>query len=368
MNGQVDSKSANVDKSALINEMVFEGMHRAFAKAKDTNPNKFSTRSFILAGQVVEMRVVGRELAETMGSVFAHLETKDIHSHSPRLVIELWDQCETGIPSRVVSTREDLYLHPLYIWPRDGRHMVHQLQYSMMCFDRKTGHTVGCTPSVEELSLYERGRPLRVPLSIWHNDQDIPVIHTGLVSKNGQGVLLAGLSGAGKSTSAITCLCAGFSYLSDDLVGLQILPDGSCLGHSIYNSTFLEPGQLTHFPSLMPHALRSKYSYEDKLLVLLSQVFESKLERVTTIRAVALPRIVNSRNSGIRRASKGEALRVLAPSSLFGVPVSPGIRGFDKLTQLVERVPSYWLELGSDLREIPGCVERLLEEACRLRL
>jgi len=368
MNGQLDNKTPKIDKSALFSEMVFESMRRAFAKAKDTKPNKFSTMSFILAGQVVEMRVVGRDLAETIGSVFSHLQTNYTYSHSLRLVIELWDQRESGIPSRVVSTREDLYLHPLSIWARNGRYMVHQLQYSMMCFDRETGHTVGCTPSVQELSLYERGRPLRVPLSIWHNDQDIPVIHTGLVSKNGQGVLLAGLSGAGKSTSAITCLCAGFSYLSDDLIGLQILPDGSCMGHSIYNSTFLEPSQLTHFPPLIPHALRSKYSYEDKLLVLLSQVFESKLERVSTLKAVALPRIINSRNSGIRRASKGEALRVLAPSSLFGVPVSPGIRGFDKLAQLVERVPSYWLELGSDLREIPGCVERLLEDSCRLRL
>jgi hypothetical protein len=359
------NESAEIEKSNLLSEMVFEGMQRAFAKAKHTHPDKVFESSFTLADQLVGMRIAGRGLAETMNLVFAHLRVNGKHIYPPRLTIELWDQSETGIPSRVVSTRDDLYLHPVFMCSDDGRYVIHQLQYSMTCFDRKAGHIIGCISSIEELSLYEMARPLRVPLTIWHNDQDIPIIHAGLVAKNSQGVLFSGLSGAGKTTSAIACLCAGFSFLSEDLVGLQILPNGPCLGHSIYSSSFLNPDHLMHFPTLKPYAIKSRYQYEDKLLILPSQVFPLRLERVTTLSAVALPRIVNTKNSAIRRASKGEALLILGPSSLLGVPASPGVRGFNKLAELVTQVPCYWLELGNDLEEIPHCVEEILADATR---
>lgn len=358
-------KSVDIEKSALVGEMIFEVMQRAFTQAKHSHPDKFFTSSFILAGQVVEMRIVGQGLAQVMGLAFAHLQTDDKHLSSPRLIIELWDQFETGVPSRIGSTRDDLYIHPLFACSHDRRYIIHQVQYSINCFDRKSGHIIGCASSVDELSLYERARPFRVPLTIWHNDQDIPVIHAALVSKDGQGMLFSGLSGAGKTTSAIACLCAGFGYLSEDLVGLQILPNGQCLGHSLYNSTFLDPEHIMRFPALRPYAVKSRYPYEDKLLILPSQVFPLRLERVTTLSAVALPRIVNTKNSTIRRASKGEALLILGPSSLLGVPASPGVRGFNKLAELVTQVPCYWLELGNDLEEIPHCVEEILADATR---
>ena len=36
------------------------------------------------------------------------------------------------------------------------------------------------------------------------------------------------------------------------------------------------------------------------------------------------------------------------------------MESFSKLAQLVEQVPTYWLELGRDLESIPACIEALL--------
>lgn len=346
----------------MDSEIAFKTMQDAFAVAKGAHPDKIHETYYILAGQGARMRIAGDRLSECIHLPFAHLRTSDMHLPLPHLTIELWDQRETGIPWQIGSAWDDVTLSPSFAGSRDGRFISNTPSHSMTCLDRSTQHIVGCTSNANQLSLYERGRPLHVPLAIWHNDRDVPVIHAGLVSRNGQGVLLAGSRGAGKSTSAITCLCAGLSYLSDDLIGLQSLADGSFVGHSIYGSIYLEADDLGQFPPLRPHAMKGSYPYEDKHLVLLSQVFPSRLERVTTISAVALARIVDNRHSQIRPASKGEALLALAPSSLLVGRISSGVHGFSKLVQLVEHVPCYWLELGRDLNEIPYRVEELLSK------
>ena len=65
--------------------------------------------------------------------------------------------------------------------------------------------------------------------------------------------------------------------------------------------------------------------------------------------------------SQFRLASKGEALLGLGPSCLFQIP-SRGERSFPKLAELANLVPSYHLELGSDLNTIPSTVGKILSE------
>jgi hypothetical protein len=122
---------------------------------------------------------------------------------------------------------------------------------------------------------------------------------------------------------------------------------------------------MAHFPLLPPHAIRSSHPEENKCLVLLSPLFPGQLRDSVPIRALALPRIVDAPTTRYRSASKVDALLRLAPSSLFALAPRPGAHDFRMLTRLVEHVPSYWLELGRDLAEIPHCVEKLLAEAAR---
>jgi hypothetical protein len=218
-------------------------------------------------------------------------------------------------------------------------------------------------PNAGELSLYERGKPLHVPLTLWYSDREIQLVHAGLVARNGEGVLLAGPGGSGKSTSALTCLGAGFRFLGDDYAGLELRGDGTIVGHSVFGSTWLEPEQLRRFPSLAPHAIHGRLPSERKPMVLLSPMFSDRLERSVPIRALALPRVADAAITRVHRASRAEALKQMVPSSLFEQLLRPGARGFQRLAQLVDRVPTYWLELGRSLESIPRAVEELLAEA-----
>jgi hypothetical protein len=175
-------------------------------------------------------------------------------------------------------------------------------------------------------------------------------------------VLLAGPGGSGKSTSAVMCAYAGFDYLSDDLFGLEFSSESHFVGHSLYNSTFMEPDHLKRFSDLENRAIRGQYSFEKKLLVLLSQIASVRFTRSCEIHSIVLPRVLHRPTCVLRRASKGETLRALAPSSLLVGERSYGMEGFEKLARLVEQVPCYWLDLSGALDEIPRVLERLLSE------
>jgi hypothetical protein len=106
--------------------------------------------------------------------------------------------------------------------------------------------------------------------------------------------------------------------------------------------------------------------YEEKSVILLSQVFPERLQGAVPIRALILPQVVNAPEARFRRASKGEALLALGPSSLLQIPNRGlGACGFNNLAHLVERIPCFWLEVGADLTSIPRCLENLLGELRR---
>jgi hypothetical protein len=344
------------------NDLGFKVLLEAFAEAKRSHSHAVCESTYILAGQAAQMRIVGRKLAQFMDLPFAHLRSDDAHSRVPGLTIEIWDQAETNVSCQIGLTRDNLDLHPNLKRSADGRYASYQLQHSLVCLDRVSGLMMGYISNAEELSLYERGRPLHVPLSLWHKNQDMALMHAGLVSKNGRGVVLAGPGGSGKSTSALMCAYAGFDYLSDDLVGLELSSDGHFVGHSLYNSTFMEPNHLKRFSELERHAIRGRYSFEKKHLVLLSQIASMRFARSCRIGSIVLPRVLHRPTSVLRRASKGEALMTLAPSSLLVGERSQGVDSFNKLARLVEQVPCYWLELSNALKEIPLVLGGLLSE------
>ncbi len=190
------------------------------------------------------------------------------------------------------------------------------------------------------------------------------MIHTGLVARDGKGVLFVGKSGSGKSTSSLACICAGLDFLSEDYVGLERRADGTFAGHSLYSSVFLESVHLARFTELMPYAIKGRPPQETKSVIILSQLFPERHQRVVPIRALALLSVSDAPKPKFRAASKGKALLALGPSSLLQIPNRGlGVGGFNRLAQLVEQVPCYALELGHDLRAITPSVEWLLQEA-----
>jgi hypothetical protein len=345
----------------------FNGMQAAFLRALEAGPDLCRQANYAIAGRPTRLRIVGRSLAKHVQRPFAHLLSAPWNSMDLRLRIDVWDGEESGLQPPLDSrtgrlarrwTVDEEFLSA----SADGRFIRYERQNALTWFDRKAGHLLEWWSSAAACTVLESNKPLRMLLPLWCEQQGIQLVHAGLVSRMGRGVLVVGPGGAGKSTTALACLCSGFDFLSDDCAGLEELPDGAFVGHSLYSAARLEWEHLTRFPLLREHALASDDHRSAKSLLQVAECFSDRVAPTTTIRAVALPRVVAAARSRIRPASKGQAMLRLAPSTLR-TPLHAGSTGFEQLARLIDQVPSYWLELGRDLSSIPTCVERILDAA-----
>ena len=313
---------------------------------------------YSFGGRAVRIGIVGNRLAEWLSLAFAHLRLSD--PQRPSLTIDLWDQCETGVGAPIQVSPNSLGLSPRFSISEDSRFVTSVLRQSIASFDRREGRIVGVALDADRLSLYERGRPLHVPLAFWHADRGVPLVHAALVSRDGDGILLAGSEGAGKTVSSLACTAAGFRYLADDLAGLQIRADGTAWGYSVYGSAFVDERTFLHSPALAEHAIPGMYSHENKRLFFVSQVRSLELIPRTRIRAIALLQKSDAHRPSIRPATKSESLLAMARSMLRNGVLAPGRNEFELLGRLSEGVPSFWLELGDAPNEAPRHLRGIL--------
>lgn len=319
---------------------------------------------FVFIDRPVRLRVAGEALAADLFQAFSHLRIAP-PSSNPALTVDLWDERATGVSlPRLGPTGDPNDQGETHVSEK-GRFVVVARPRTRTVTDRKESHLVGWVARNDHLTLYELGRPLHSELLLWHKDRGALAIHAGMVARDGEAILLGGPGGAGKSTSALVSLLAGFEYMADDYVALTTCPQGGYTGHSLYCSTHLEPHHLERFPELEPHAIPGRLPREDKSLVLLSHVRPAGLSRKASIRAVALPRVVDAEETSLRPASKVDGLLRMAPSSLLLLPYAGLIEGeFERLGHFLEDIPTYWLELGRDLDRIPLRVGELLDRHC----
>ncbi|MBU0607717.1 MAG: hypothetical protein KKI08_07500 [Armatimonadetes bacterium] len=348
-------------------ESLFDDFALASERARTRAPRQCEEQSLGLAGGFVRIRVAGRQLAERILPSYAHLTLPRPPAEEPDLEIDLWDEEATGTP----CPRKDLPDTPVFRWPvgqghfmraDDDRFVGHDMEHSVNWLDRKRNRIVGWVAAAEKLTMFERGKPLHFLLSIWLRDRGVQIVHAGLVSRRGKGLLIAGAGGAGKTTTSLACLCAGFDYLGDDYIALEQMNGGAFRGHSLYGSSWVEPEHLKCFPSLVPHAQTGLPPPHDKHLLHLHDIYPDRLASRADIVALASPRRTGDEQSAYVKTTKGQALLHMAPTSMLQLFPRPGPQGMDKLAALVDHVPCFELALGSDIAGIADCVQKLFAE------
>jgi len=344
-------------------ESVFAAMESAFESAREGKPERSRQSFYRFGAKLVRMRVLGVALAEQIMRPFSHLLEGDPPTEPPQLQIDLWDERDTGTSCWPCRFRDEITTtRPLFAASEDGRFAAYQYRRSVIAFDRVKPRMIGWFARSDRLELPDLSRPLYAPLLLWHRDHGIRAVHAAAVQRQGVGVLFGGPAGCGKSTSALSCLCQGFSYLGDDYVGLEDRKDGTFVGCSLYSSAHVDGEHLKRFPALAPFAIQ--VSPESKSLVLIPQVFPDRTAATAPLRLLMLPRVTDNADTRVRPATKGQALMRLAPSSLLWLPHAREA-GMDLMARFVESVPCCWLELGRDLEAIVPQIDRALLEVTR---
>jgi len=314
-----------------------------------------------LAGEPIRLRFAG-SLAELLLPPLEHLRAEA--AEQAALSVHIWDSASTSTDAPRPVWGPDAYRERGIIdgFFGDGFYTVYPRGVGALnVVDVDLREAFFWIADAARLDLPEQGAPLRLLLNLWLAGRDVQMVHGAAVGHETGCVLLTGPSGAGKTSTALSCIDTGLRHLGEDycLLGRGEPPPI----FSIYSSAKVERATLERMPALLDLVAAMPADEEDeKALLDLHADRPDRMMRSAPLRAIALPRIVDRPETRITPCSAAEAMVAVAPSTMLQLPGN-GPALMRMLSATVRSVPCYRLEVGSDPARIPTAIESLLDRA-----
>jgi hypothetical protein len=229
--------------------------------------------------------------------------------------------------------------------------------YALNMIDLDQNKAIYWIPDAKNVPYYHAITPLRPILHWWFCRHQRFIVHAAAVGISEGGVLITGKGSAGKSTTAISCIGSGLKYVGDENCLISAAPEPYV--QSLYCSGTLEAKDIDNFPSIKSFLSNANRLRVEKAVYYFFKECQQYLSNGFVIRAVFVPEISRRPQTSIKKRSFAQTLLALAPGSLFQLPDAGG-ESFHAMAALLRRVPSYTLELGTDLPQIPILIKRFL--------
>lgn len=224
-----------------------------------------TTHVFNVAGITIRARLHHESLALPFLSAISHLAVSLADARlDDGYVIDIWDSNHSGVQfPRFHHDIDDVMPRgevPAY--SGDGISFAYFAHARMVqILNHPNKHGIVALVNAQALPAFELACPLRGILSWVLRQNDMAMIHSAaLADEDGNAYLIIGNSGAGKSTTAISCLLAGMQYIGDDLCALGQGTDGLVYVHSLYSSGKTYRSEWKYLPQLeqltLPPGLR----------------------------------------------------------------------------------------------------------------
>lgn len=201
--------------------------------------------------------------------------------------------------------------------------------------------------------------PWLVSLAWMFRERRIYTLHASAVVKNGHGLLIAGDSGSGKSSTALALVLNGWSYLADDAVLLQQDKHGNL------NFVALAKGFAFHPELAKCLSGVTGQIVADKFFADIEPFFPGRQIYCCRPASLLFPQVVKDKPSLVRPLSKTEALMALLPASggiLADDNMHPKREHLSVLGNLVAQTSAYQLLAGHDIFGNGAKLEALLAE------
>jgi hypothetical protein len=213
--------------------------------------------------------------------------------------------------------------------------------------------------SALDVPYWDQACPVRQILFWWLGTQGCLQVHGAAIGTPTAGALVVGKAGSGKSTVALSSLGSSLLYAGDDYVAVGLDPAPTV--ESLYSSGKLEPDHArTLLPHLLPLIANADRLDREKAILYVHEHFPEQTAPSFPLRAVLVPTVAATRReSGIVETSRAAAFSALAPSTMLQLHTA-GSEAFATMSRLIERVPCYGLELGSEIAAIPATIAGFL--------
>lgn len=298
---------------------------------------------------------------------FAHLRVKETPLGTPDLTIHIWDG-SLAEPRGLLG----YFLEPFvrdwrpFLNPRGQINLLHQPPVVALYHPGPDLLSVTDTTSAmayywkrdaAPIPYYEEGSPMRALLHAWLRSRGCQFVHAAAMGTPKGGLLLAGKGGSGKSTTALACLGSGLQYAADD----YCLATMAGQVHSLFNTVKLVGERdLQRFPALRHLVANQERPQGDKAMIFLEEHHPDQIISHFPLRAILTPRITGQPETWIEPAKASDAVMALAPTTLAQLPAS-GDLDMRQMAQLARLVPTFRLNLGTEIQRIPGILEQFLE-------
>jgi hypothetical protein len=332
-------------------------------------------RFYRIGSHLVMLEFAGSALVGHLTRSLEHLRAEP--AGKPSLTVSLWDSESTGVPLPAAPWDVEDYTARKETWGfRQGPILVSaefagESGPQLNLFDRETHRAFYWVPNARQINFWENAAPLRLILHWWLREQGLQLLHAGAVGNANGGVLLGGKGGSGKSTTTLLCVGLlqglkenagsgyGLRYASDDYTVVN--QEDPPVAYSLYNAAKLHASHLQQsMPALLPAVSNPENMEQEKAVLYLKECCPQKLVAELRIKAILLPRVTGQSRSELKRVSPALGVSAIAPSTLFQMRW-PGQDDMRNMVGVIERVPNYRLDLGTNLQEIPELIATLLE-------
>ncbi len=360
MEAQKLQVNAAMDRNPTLSS-YFQEMTSRFQRSCQAQPPL--SRRLMVSGLTIGVHPSSAQMAAAMLPALAHLES-DRENAPSDITLHLWEgTTRDAWPPRPPFTLNDYRRYGQRAIAHDGtRSLMHAPTVDQLfAYDRATRTGYFWVKDASQLSIYERAAPVQTLFHWALHDFGWQIVHAAAVGNVNGGVLLVGGTGAGKSTTALSCLAQeGLHFLSDDKCLVRLAPEPQAF--ALFSSAKIKGDMLARLPHLRPLLTGWDDSYKaNKGLLFLHPTYADQMIHTFHVKALLLPQVAHREAADIRTAPAGDLFRQLGPSTVIWLPGAEA-ENYRFTAAMARRLPCYRIALARDPQVNRDAMRRLLEE------
>lgn len=224
--------------------------------------------------------------------------------------------------------------------------------------DRRSGDAAYFLDSMKDRLPWDSGAPFRLPLHWALLGGRRRMVHAGSLGTGGEGVLIVGPGGAGKSGTTLAGLAAGMTTVGDDYVLLDQEDRPTAL--PLYRILKQDAKGLARIPGALERIGDVQPNWQGKFEFDPAALFPEAMAERLALRAIFLPVISGQDRSTLEPVARRDAVPYLDQAMFHELPADPA-HNLLFLTGLTLRLPVFRLMLSSDPLEIGAAIRDFIE-------
>jgi len=335
-------------------EQVKERYHLAVKKAE---PRRFC---FAIAGTTVCIEFAGDALIQPLTNALCHLQIPEVDD--PDFTILAWDSESTGVDMIPPPCDHSHFTDRGDIWGFNSKRIktaFHWSEFSVNVADLNKNTAVYWVKSPHHFPYWVQSSPFRTIFHWWMEQNSAQLLHAAAVGIDGKAILLTGKGGAGKSTTALSCLSAGMEYYADDYLIVKI-EEGRPVVYSLYSTGKLNRHADIYFPDFDEYASSHVDKNQEKEVFYFYPGLQKQIKSAAPLTAILEPQLIGEKRSSFSSVSQWQMHRALSFTTMSQLP-GVGHRTHNFIHNLSKSVPCYAFHPGTDMEEVPQTLKKFIQ-------